>query len=231
MADERDAIQGEGDLNFKLSLCDIKNMERKMIGYEPKVDLCFSVLGKLLSVDHGYALYGAISRVLPVIHEDQEIGLKIVRGRYIGNGLLDIAPTSELVLRLPISKVGQYLGLAGKKLEVLGHWLRVGVPRTRALIPAAALYSTLVTTKNGHDPARFEAEVRSQMARLDLKGRLAIGKRRTFQVHGKQVVGYEVLVSELTASESIILQEQGLGGRRKMGCGFFEAWKGKAFAQ
>jgi CRISPR-associated protein Cas6 len=193
-----------------------------MIGYEPKVDLSYPVLGKLLSVDHGYALYGAISGVLPVIHEDQEIGLKLVRGRYIGNGLLDISPASELVLRLPVNKVGQYLGLAGKKLEVLGQSLRVGVPHTKALIPEAALSSPLVTTRNGQDQERFVAEVKSQMARLDLQGRLSIGKRRTFQVHGKQVVGYEVLVSELTAPESIRLQEQGLGGRRKMGCGFFE---------
>lgn len=152
-----------------------------MASYESKVDLCFPVLGKLLSVDHGFALYGAISRMLPVIHGDQEIGLKLVRGRYIGNGLIDISPASELVLRLPISKVGQYLGLAGKKLEVLGNSLRVGVPNTRALIPAAALYSPLVTTRNGQDQERFEAEVRTQMASLDFKGRLAIGKRRTFQ--------------------------------------------------
>lgn len=197
-----------------------------MISYEPKVDMCFPVLGKLLPVDHGYALYGAISRVMPIIHEDQQIGLKLVRGRYIGSGLLDISPTSELVLRLPISKVGHYLGLAGKKLEVSEHGLRVGVPRTRALIPAVALSSPLVTTKNGQDPDRFEAEVRSQMASLNLKGRMCIGKRRTFQVHGKQVVGYEVLVSELTAPESIQLQEIGLGGRRKMGCGFFELLRG-----
>jgi CRISPR/Cas system CSM-associated protein Csm4 (group 5 of RAMP superfamily) len=31
-------------------------------------------------------------------------------------------------------------------------------------------------------------------------------------------------VSELTAEESIRLQEHGLGGRRKMGCGVFEEW-------
>lgn len=197
-----------------------------MVGYQHKVDLSYPVLGKLLSVDHGFALYGAISRVLPIIHGDQDVGLKLVRGRYIGNGLLDISPTSEMVLRLPISKVGQYLGLAGKKLEVLGQNLRFGVPHTKALIPAAALYSPLVTTRNGQDQERFEAEVRSQMAKLQLKGRLAVGKRRTFQVHDKQVVGYEVLVSELTAHESILLQEQGLGGRRKMGCGFFEVWRG-----
>ncbi|MDI6854367.1 MAG: type I-MYXAN CRISPR-associated protein Cas6/Cmx6 [Deltaproteobacteria bacterium] len=189
-----------------------------------KVDMCFPVLGKLLPVDHGFALYGAISRILPVTHEDREVGLKLLRGRYVGNGLLDISPVSELILRLPANRLRPYLGLAGKKLEVAGHGLRVGVPHTRALIPAVALYSPLVTTKNGQEPVRFEKEVKSQMASLGLKGRLHMGRRRTFQVHGKQVVGYEILVSELTAPESIRLQEQGLGGRRKMGCGFFEAW-------
>ena len=90
-----------------------------MVGYEPKVDLSYPVLGKLLSVDHGYALYGAISRVLPVIHEDREIGLKLVRGRYIGNGLLDISPASELVLRLPKAKSGNTSAYRGKSWK---HW-------------------------------------------------------------------------------------------------------------
>lgn len=188
------------------------------------IDLCFQVRGNYLPVDHGFALYGAISRVLPVIHADREVGLKLVRGRYVGHGLLDISPASELVLRLPVSKVGRYLGLAGKKLEVSGHPLWVGVPSIRPLIAAVALYSPLVTTRNGHDQQRFEKEIQSQLARLDFKGRLHIGRRRTFQVHGKQVVGYEVLLMELTAPESIRVQEQGLGGRRKMGCGFFEGW-------
>ena len=190
--------------------------------FDPRVDLCFQVTGKALPVDHGFALYGAINHVLPCIHEDHEIGLKLIRGRYIGDGILDISPRSELVLRLPASRIATYIRLAGKTLEVIGHRLGVGVPNTRALIPSVALSSPLVTTKNGNEQARFEAEIRNQMENLGLKGRIAIGKRRTFQVHGKQVVGYSVLVSELTPEESILLQENGIGGRRKMGCGFFD---------
>ena len=196
-----------------------------MVANEPKVDLCFTVLGRFLPVDHGFALYGAISRVLPFVHDDPEVGLKLLRGRYVGQGLLDIAPASELVVRLPISKVGSYLALAGKGLEVSGHLLRVGVPTTRALIPSAALYASLVTTRNGQERERFEKEILGQLAALEVQSRLHIGRRRTFRVHGKQVVGHEVLVTELTASQSIRLQEQGLGGRRKMGCGFFEEYK------
>lgn len=190
-----------------------------------KVDLCFKITGKNLSVDHGFALYGAISRILPSIHEAKEVGLKMVRGRYVGNGLLDISPQSELVLRIPAEYIRDLLPLAGKSLDVQGHRLNVGIPVTRALVPAAALFSPLVTTRNGQDQSRFETEMFSQMGLLGVNGRLSIGKRRTFGIHGKQVVGYSVLVSELSAEESIVLQEQGLGGRRKMGCGVFEAWR------
>lgn len=194
---------------------------------EPKVDLCFQVLGKNLSVDHGFALHGAISGILSHFHEDETAGLKLIRGRYIGDGMLDISPHSELVMRLPVSRIARYMRLAGKRLKIRGESLTVGVPKTKALVPAVAVYSHLVTTKNGQEQARFEDEISKQMERLNIGGKSTVGKRRTFQVHGRQVVGYSVMVNELTAEESLTLQEQGLGGRRKMGCGFFEPWEGK----
>lgn len=193
---------------------------------DPKVDLCFQVLGKTISVDHGFALHGAVSRTLPHFHEDQIVGIKLIRGRYIGDGMLDISPYSELVLRVLIGRISQYIQLAGKRLEVLGQSLTIGVPKTRALVPAVALYSHLVTTRNGDIQERFEKEIVRQMGELEIQGRFSVGERKTFQVHGKQVVGYSVLVSELNAEESVKLQEVGLGGRRKMGCGFFEPFKG-----
>jgi CRISPR-associated protein Cas6 len=45
--------------------------------------------------------------------------------------------------------------------------------------------------------------------------------RRTLEIAGRTVVGYAVEVSGLTAEESIILQENGIGGRRRFGCGIF----------
>lgn len=193
---------------------------------EPKVDLCFRVIGKRIPVDHGYALYAAISHILPHFHDDDTAGLKLVRGRYVGDGLLDISPHSELVLRLPADRLAHYIPLAGKRLVIDDTSLLVGVPNTRALIPSPTLHSHLVTTKNGSDQARFEAEISRQMEALNALGRFTVGERRTFKVHGKQVVGYSLLVSELSAEESITLQESGLGGRRRMGCGFFDPLAG-----
>ena len=90
-----------------------------------------------------------------------------------------------------------------------------------------------MTTKNGNDPARFDAEIARQVAALDIRGEvLRVPKRspeghgrdpsrRIVRVKGKRIVGYAMLATELTAEESIRLQERGLGGRRRMGCGVF----------
>lgn len=40
-------------------------------------------------------------------------------------------------------------------------------------------------------------------------------------LHGKEVVGYELVIEGLTADESVAIQTTGLGGRRHMGCGVF----------
>ena len=73
------------------------------------------------------------------------------------------------------------------------------------------------------DAEKFAEAVRRQLDTLEISERviLTIGKRRTLKIRDKEVVGFEVILEGLTASESIILQEHGLGGRRHMGCGVF----------
>jgi CRISPR-associated protein Cas6 len=53
------------------------------------------------------------------------------------------------------------------------------------------------------------------------------GRRRVVRIKDKTVVGYGVHVAGLNAAESLCLQEHGLGGRRKMGCGVFVPVRGK----
>lgn len=193
---------------------------------EAKVDLFFSLRGQRVPVDHGYALYAAISQLL---HEDKDgwlhrsdcIGIHPIRGRYLGNNKLLIEPASRLGFRVPVSSIPNFLPLAGKTFELDGHRLRIGVCTTHALQPVTAVYAHTVTTRNGQDETRFDEEVSRQLQSMDIKGRPERGERRVFNLKDKTIVGHSLLVSELTAEESIHLQEQGLGGRRKMGCGMF----------
>lgn len=190
------------------------------------VDLFFRVVGKQIMVDHGYALYAAISRALESdsdrwLHSADDIGLIPIRGRYLGQGKLALGRNARFGLRLPAERISRVLPLAGKRLGVNGETLAVGTTTTSTLIPATALYAHLVTTKNGEDEARFDDEIRRQLQALDIKATPQRGPRRIVTIKDKKVVGYSLLVTGLTADESIRLQEQGLGGRRKMGCGVF----------
>ncbi|MBU2489041.1 MAG: type I-MYXAN CRISPR-associated protein Cas6/Cmx6 [Proteobacteria bacterium] len=189
------------------------------------VDLCFPMVGLSLSVDHGYALYAAVCRAAPRFHGEAGAGLGPVTGRYAGEGLLDIGPGSVLTLRLTGAAVADYLHLAGRTLEVEGHRLAVGPPRVLSLTPAGALAARIVTTRNGHDHDRFVREAARQMEAAGVSGNLEVGRRRTFRVQGLQVVGWEVRITDLSPGHSVRLQETGIGGRRRMGCGFFRPAK------
>jgi len=187
----------------------------------PMIDLAFKLMGTRIPVDHGYALYAAINRIVPEIHDAKDIGVHPVRGRFDGNGCLLLSPASRLIVRTPDDRIREFLKLAGKTLEVDGHRFRIGVPEVRALRPAAALYARLVTIKGFMEPEQFLDAARRQLEAMGATAKLELGERRTFRVKDKQVVGFEMFATELAAEDSIKLQEVGIGGRRRMGCGVF----------
>lgn len=187
----------------------------------PHIDLAFRLTGTTIPVDHGYALYAAISRLLPDLHADTEVGIHPIRGRYVGDGSLHLASFSRLTVRLPSDRIRAVLKLAGKAIEVDGNLLRVGVSETRMLRPAVNLYSRLVTIKGFMESDTFLSAARRQFETLRVNADLVIGERRTLRVKDKQVVGFEVTARGLSPEDSLRLQEAGVGGRRHMGCGVF----------
>lgn len=185
------------------------------------IDLVFRLIGSTVPVDHGYALYAALSRVVPDLHDTTSVSVHPIRGVYSGNGDLQLSDSSRLVLRLPDGDIRLYLKLAGKVLDVAGHRLSVGVPEVHTLSPVARLRARLVTIKGFLEAADFLEAVRRQLDNLNVACEPMVGQRRTFRVRDKQVVGFEVVAAGLAPEDSIRLQENGLGGRRKMGCGVF----------
>ncbi|HDQ99817.1 MAG TPA: type I-MYXAN CRISPR-associated protein Cas6/Cmx6 [candidate division WOR-3 bacterium] len=212
----------------------------------PTVDLSFRLLGASIPADHGYALYAAVSRLIPWVHDParKSLGIHPVNGRPAGNRLLHLTPASRLTLRLDSDHIRELLPLAGEELELDALKVRIGTPTTYALKPAAALRSRLVTIKlkDRLDPDSFLAAVQEDLTALGTKGTPGLLKRRaakplegrsggepdrspfvrrTLEIRGRQVVGYAVIVQGLAADESLRLQERGLGGRRRFGCGIF----------
>jgi len=198
------------------------------------IDLAFNLSAtRPVPSDHGYLLYSAVSRMLPAAHQTNGIAIHPIRGQIIGDRQLLLDDRSRLIIRTAADRIAQWLPLAGKQLNLAGNTLRVGVPQVLPLSLATALRSRLVTIKVSPGeraaPARtpteeeFRAAARRQLDTLgvDAAAELMLGKRRTLRIKQREVVGYEVLVSGLSAEESLRLQEAGLGGRRHMGCGVF----------
>jgi CRISPR-associated protein Cas6 len=196
----------------------------------PVIDLAFEIQGTSIPLDYGYALFGAISRIIPVIHGDRRIGVHPIRGIKLERGRLTLVHQSKLRLRMPSEEIGTYLELAGSRLELDGSCLRIGIPRSEPLTASPSLTSRLVTIGRHIKPDLFLESLRSQLTSLGVTGSLGIltsseqsrtGEplRRVIRIKEKKLVGYAVSISGLTAEESLIVQEVGLGSRRRMGCG------------
>lgn len=209
------------------------------------VDLEFPVRGETVPADHGYGLFGALCRVLPWVHDERGVGVHPLRGRLIGGRALALTPSSRLSVRLPASRIHEALPLAGQTLDLDGAPLRAGVPSIRPLRPVSALIGRLVVIKGFQEPGPFLDAARRQAEALGLGGRLSLvarsnagslegatGRvagepiRRTLRVRDKTIVGFALALTELTAEESLRVQEAGLGGRRRFGCGLFVPLRG-----
>lgn len=202
------------------------------------VDLVFPALGNTLPTDHAYALYGALSQIVPDFHDEtRSVRFAPITGRAAPDGRLQITEYSCLRVRLADNAVRCVLPLAGKRLAVGDALVRLGVPRLQSLVAAPSLIARLVTFKNADTPERFLATAQVKLADLGVNGKLQLpvhvqGERvgtpvrRVVRVRGVSIPGYSLIVAELSSSDSLLLQESGLGGRTRLGCGFFTPIKG-----
>lgn len=195
------------------------------------VDLCFPVRGTTVPRDHGYALYGALSRTIPALHGADWLGVQGILGRLVGPETIGLQASGALRLRVPTDKIPMLLALAGTSLDIQGSVIRLGAPAVHTLPPAAVLDARLVVirlTRGVGKPfdrtafdERFAVEANRQLTRLGITGELTLRGRSSIRVGGQRIIGHAVGVSGLSAEHSLILQVHGLGGKRAMGCGLF----------
>ena len=187
------------------------------------VDVCFRLRGDQLPLDHCYALYGAISRKLPAIHEENDWGIHPVYGEQIRPGVLQLIDQSRLKIRMPGDEINEVLALAGKRLDVDGQQVNVGVPEVHPLEAVESVKSRYVTIKGYMEPEEFRGAVRRQLDDVagEGSGDIDVGERRVMEIDGYTIVGFKVVVGELEPMDSMALQSEGVGGRRKMGAGIF----------
>ncbi|MCP9495688.1 MAG: type I-MYXAN CRISPR-associated protein Cas6/Cmx6 [Pyrinomonadaceae bacterium MAG19_C2-C3] len=195
----------------------------------PHIIVRFPVSGRTLPADHGYALYGALARKLPALHETRWLGIELISGIAWGQGIIALPNrNAALKLRLPADHFGAVLPLAGQRLDIGGHPITLGIPIAHPLTPAASLYARFVTIKKFTEPEPFLEAAQRQIEELGITATLEMPtdeqhhfRRRILKIKSTTIVGFSVAAHDLSENASLNLQAHGIGGRRVMGCGLF----------
>jgi CRISPR-associated protein Cas6 len=222
---------------------------------EPHVNISFSLQGRQLPADHGYLVYSAISRVtgrgssptvregsasgtgvppVSALHKTDWLAIELISGFPSGPGLITLPERgTTLRLRIPANHYRDVLSLAGKRLDIGGHQIRLGLPVARPLEAAPSLYARVVTIKKFTEAEPFLEAVKRKLDSFGVKGRVELPRdvaqtvslrsgsdsklktenskllryrRRIVTIHGKSVVGFSVAVHDLNDEDSLLLQ-------------------------
>lgn len=205
------------------------------------LEIQFSLRGKTLPADHGYALYSAVKKLLQECEKESlpedlpsEIRLSSISGIPDRAGMIYLNRNSRFRLRCPSEQMQLwYRFLQNQVLDIRGHLVRLVQPKITLPEASKTLASRLVTFKleaidHADVPRYFLESCQKGLERLEIKGKAFIPSdrdgdlaRRTLQVKNKKIVGYGVVVEGLSQEDSLKLQWRGLGGRQHFGCGWF----------
>src|SRR5947209_2664379 len=139
----------------------------------PYVVVHFPAQGRQLPADHGHALYCAITGQLPALRDSSWLGIELLSGVRWREGII-VLPTrgASLRLRIPADRYGYVLPLAGRRLDIAGYPIHLGIPAAWPLQPARSLYASIVTIEDFNEPEPFLDAARRQLDALGLKADL-----------------------------------------------------------
>ena len=190
-------------------------------------DIQFDLQGSVLPQDNGYLLHQELVRLLPWLETEDLVGIHAIHGAATGEGELVrgqgdliLSQRTKLVIRLPKTRVADIARLTGQTISVGGHNLQIGAGKLRPITLHIPLYAHCVTT-GSDDETVFAAEIIRLLDDMHIDCRFICGRRQAIMTADGAVPGYSLMLHGLGIEHAIKIQETGLGGHRKIGCGIF----------
>ena len=181
----------------------------------------FELQGTLLPRDHGYPLFLELSRLLPWLADETLAAVHHIHGAETGkDDLLILNRRAKLVVRIPTHREADLAILSGQTITIGGFKLTIGKGKTKPLARHSPLYAHCVTT-GGMDEETFASDIIRILDELNITCRFICGRRQTITTADGVAYGYSLLLHELPVEQSILVQQRGMGGNRKIGCGIF----------
>ncbi|MBI1173775.1 MAG: type I-MYXAN CRISPR-associated protein Cas6/Cmx6 [Sideroxydans sp.] len=186
------------------------------------IDVVYDLKGGSLPGEYVAVLWQELVRALPWLDAEELAGMLPLRGSQSDTAML-LPQRAKLVLRLPQRLQQQAQQLSGQTLDVGGHALQVGAARQRLLQAYPTLHAHLVASAEGEE--EFLAAVSARLSELDIPCKWICGKRVELRGGEGTIPGYSLVVHDLKPEGSLRLQQMGLGGERRYGCGLFVPYK------
>jgi len=195
------------------------------------VDVSFAINCRALPVDHAFALRNALVGQFPWLANEDNAGIHQIYGADSGNGwtrptdaeLLQLSRRTRLVLRLPSERVPDAKRLTGATFSVDGFKIQVGAHKTRPLSALTTLFARhVVCSETDQLETDFVKESVSDLHAIGVQVRkLLCGQTRSINTPSGHLATRSLMLADLEVAHSVLLQQQGLGPHRKMGCGLF----------
>lgn len=196
------------------------------------VDLLFKIKCPLLPVDHAYALSQAVLKVLPWLADIEHAGIHLIHGAATGNGwqrpgdtdeqIMHLSRRTRFIMRLPNDRITAARALSGKILDIDNYAMEIGDAHTRLLSTQTTLFARHVVAQADDSEDQFVEQSVGQLQQMGINiKKLLCGKLHTMQTANETLFMRSLMLADLEREHSMLLQQQGLGPERKMGCGVF----------
>jgi CRISPR-associated protein Cas6 len=200
------------------------------------VDVVFTIECKTLPVDHAYALSQAIMQELPWLREEAGAGVHHIHIPEAAHGwmrpekhddLMHLSRRTRLVIRVPAHRVDETRALTGTTLDVAGQKLTITDSNVRPLSDTTTLFARHVVAEDDDNEPEFLENMAALLADMGIRPRKMLpGKQNIIHTPDGNLKTRSLMVAELKQEESMLLQENGLGSHRYLGCGIFIPHKG-----
>jgi len=197
-------------------------------------EVSFKIQSKILPMDHSFLLAQALIKHLPWLVETNagihDIGVADGNGweQSKEGGFYYPSKRSKLTLRIPFERIEESKQLIGKTLDLGDYQVKVvKFINSKLLSDMPVLFAKQVACEKNMSEDDFLQLCFDQLSKLGIQvKKMMAGLEHNIQTDNGVIHTRSLMVADLTKNESVLLQEQGLGDHRLLGCGLFIPQKG-----
>jgi CRISPR-associated protein Cas6 len=198
-------------------------------------DLLFELNGKSILVDHAYLLAQEVIKNISK-HSKKGIAIHQIRVAESGNGwsrpnqsddLIHLSRRTKLIIRVHKDVYQDLLQLEGRTLNIGGQTLIVGKCKIRKLSRLTTLFTHGIVCNEDESENQFLTNIVHELEHRKIYVKKMIcGSSRLIKNNLVQLFTRSLMIANLPHEDSVLLQQQGIGTDRLLGCGIFVPHKG-----